>query len=906
MNKIILPLAFAATTLIATSCSDDAINDTTPQIPDSEKTKIEFLASDGSTTTRAGFTGKDGNNENQDTYIVARFSSKNKNTNDIRHTRTVLIAKFDSQASDGKNWNSCSSVDFLSDDNKRYWDDCFGRDGQLSIYAIAVPNKASLITNNNVTLEAKLTQGSTAVGNTKWYSDTEDNKVSWKVTDVVNPESGQSEYKSQTSTTMGQEDLCYSNNIKESGKDGILKYSNTDSKYPEYLYAEHNSECSHDSYKHDFYPNMTDGPMLFQLVDDSAPNGPGHFDHGHMIFKHALCRITVDIKGGTGFDYSNETNFTLQSQKTYFPATIDLLKMNISGDFDICTGAWSNLTQSENTYMFCGEKKTGEAFGKDKVIYSLSAQVLPGYVVNKDNITDNFMTFNIDNNNYYVTQKEIFVALNTDANNTKNEVDGSQKVTLSNDGNSITLEPGKNYHFTITVNKTGINAVTCTLVDWVDVEGAFAAKNSYIEFTSLETSETGDNDCEHFDLYRVLNTSSQITSPTQKDFVDDDEHKIQFMQGYVTSGTYTADMVSTESSESDKKITINSTITGTGTKKVFTTPWFFQDNYSFYHFRSVVPGTIIKADNSGDYFTMYSGPMSDSYTSGNANFPTQVLDGDATAAYNDYHWGAIFKPSDSGTPPAYPANLKYDTDNGFENSLKGPVGPTTSTLNLIEQHMMSNIKVVLLTPSDGDAVKSAVDLYVEKTGDPQHPGNVSTINLTNFQGTAKVRMGNGLITPEGDPVSKTLTKPTFTVENTDNTTTDNNYCASNSYQFNSTGQKYYKTKAYTYRVVPQPLVVGSGSEEKKVGLTIQTPDNNMYYVVDDLANIEVSNVSGNALKNDYEGWDGTTKKKIDRWLPGYTYTYYFILKKTGIEALTCTIVDWVTVEGAPTDITLED
>ena len=898
MKKTNLLLALA-TTLVATSCSQDVIQE--PTIPDSEKTKIEFVASDASAYTRAGFTGIDGTNTSQKTLIVARFSSKKKNTSSVRHTRTTLLAGFDSQANGGKNWSTCSMVDFNGDDYKRYWDDCFGRDALLSIYAIAVPNKPTAVTNANKTLEEKLTPGSTQVGNTKWYSDAESNSVHWEVTNVVNPASGETQYTAQNASIIANEDLSYSNNIKDGGKDGRFEYGT--SGYPSYLYKAHTTTgddaCSHENYMHDYYPNMTDGEMAFKLESSAASDGPGHFDHGHMIFKHALTRITVDIKGGTGFDYTNASNFSFKSQKTNYPATVDLLQMNTKGDLDIKAGTWSNFSTSDDTYMSCGTKATGDNFAKDKVIYSLSAQVLPGYKVTKNKTDNNFMTFNIDDNNYYVTEKEIFDALNTSDNTTINSADGSSKVTVSSD--QITLEQGKNYHFTITVNKTGISALTCTLVDWVDVEGSFAAKNSYIEFTSLETSATGDKDCTNFDLYRVLNTSSLITSPTQKEFVEDGTHKIQYMTGYASDSSPVADMVSTASTSAETKITVKTAGSGS-TKTVFTTPWYFQDNYSFYHFRSVIPGTIItkeEATDKGDYFTMYSGPINDTYpTTGSPTFPTQVIDGNETAVYNDYHWGAIFKPTATG----YTANLKYDVSDGFKNSLTGPVGPTTSTLNLIEQHMMSNIKVVLLTPSDGDAAKSAVDLYVENAAPNQDPGNVSTINLTNFQGKAKVRMGNGLITPEGDRISKTLTKPTYTKE-TDDATPSNNYCENKAYTIGNATQKYYKTKEYTYRVVPQALVV----EDKKVGLTIQTPDNNMYYVVEDLAKIEVSRVSGNALKNDYEGWNNSeTKKVIDRWLPGYTYTYYFILTKTGIQALTCTIVDWVTVDGKPFDITLEN
>ena len=97
-------------------------------------------------------------------------------------------------------------------------------------------------------------------------------------------------------------------------------------------------------------------------------------------------------------------------------------------------------------------------------------------------------------------------------------------------------------------------------------------------------------------------------------------------------------------------------------------------------------------------------------------------------------------------------------------------------------------------------------------------------------------------------------------------------------------------------MVPQPLVSGTD----KVGITIQTPDDNLYYVVQNLSTIKVQNVSGSNVKQDHVE-NGT----IERWYPGYSYTYYFVLTKTGIKAITCTIVDWKKVEGKKQDVTLE-
>lgn len=901
MKKTIYSI-IAATALLAVGCKDNSevIDQIENQTPEGQKEMISFSASDnggtaaGGSTTRAGFNGISGSSafsSDVKTQIVARISSTD-GTN-TRHTRTLMTANPESTQSNA----TYSTVDFSGEDYKRYWDDAFGRSAKLSVYAIAVPNKTG-ISNNNSTLEAHLTAGTTNAStvNTNWKSDAENNVVAWKVQDGT---AVSGTITAQSATTLENEDLCYSNNIQATsgslGKNGRLIYNTTNKAYPEYSWEDHTSSCTHELGKHDFYPTLDDGQMQFKLDNSSASDGPGHFDHGHMIFKHALTRITIDLIGGDGFDYTNSSSFTLTSQGTGAPATIDLLKMKTSGNLNIQTGEWADLVASDNTYMSCGAKASGASFAKDKTIYTLSAQVLPGYIVTKD-ATNNVLTFNIDGNNYYVTEKLIFNALNTTANTTVSEADGSKKVTVSAD-NKITLEQGKNYHFTVTVGKTSIYALTSTLVDWTDVSGSFAATNSYITFNSLSTDV---NDCQHFDLYRVLNENQTITDPEHTTF----DGTSQFMTGWANNGSYTADKLSTDFTTPG--VTQKTAGTST-TSKIWQTTWFFETNKSFYHFRTVNPGISITSNAQGDYFSMYSGPVNDTYS--NSALPTAV----GQDKYNDYHWGAIYKPSDTGANPTYTASLSYSTTNGFEDHLAGPVGPTTITLNLIEQHMMSDIKIVLLTPanSDGTYTSASVDLYDASKTDPN---KISVINLTNYAGSAQVKMGNGLITPATTYESASvITAPEITNGEFGTTDSEKYYLSSKTYQFTgATGSDkpyYHISNAYTYRVVPQALVVTTGSGESattnKVGLTIQTPDDNMYYVVEDLSKIKISSVSGNALKNDYAGYDSGDGKTIDRWLPGYRYTYYFILTKTGIQAVTCTIVDWVEVTSDVGNIDLE-
>ena len=823
MKKTNLLLALA-TTLVATSCSQDVIQE--PTIPDSEKTPIEFSMSDtgGAPVTRAGFTASK-------TKIVARFvSTDNTNT---RYTLTTLKAAADAQASAKKYWTT-SDVTYYADNKSddRYWDDAFGRKANISVYAIAVPDIDDRA-DGYPTLYSLFADAGTVVGTTPWKTGSDNQQVAWSVNKDA-----------QTTTTISQEDLAYSNNIRTGGEKGVYRYSFTEPVgYPAYA-----TEESTDNWT----INTTDGPLTFKMASGAPEGSPGKFDKGHLNFKHALSRLTINLYAGKGF------NMDLSTQPFDFKSdtNVDLVAMPQSGKFDIAAGDWVATPTTANIAKLASTTKAtdvSESNKSTKPVYTLSAQVLPGYVFNSTATSTNVMHFNIDNNDYYITSAQIYEALKANAGT------GAGKNGLDASASSYTMEQGKNYMLNITVNKTEISNVTATLVDWVEIAGSHTATNGYITLNLLDAGSSNTTACTYFDFYRALNTSSTLSTPTSPNFTGTSNNTT----GYVTSEGH----LSTETSGD---------FTNDGTK--WNSKWFFNNNYSFYHFRTVMPGTAVTTDaTNGDYFKMFSGPVNDTWTSSTATpVSTQANDG----KFNDYHWGATYENNTTTT-----GYLNYN--NGFSH-LSGPIGPykntkptTDPTLNIIEQHMMANIKIIVETPKSGDTDYDArVQLYNSSNSDDRKG---SVITLTNLYPEATVRMGNGKIEPGGTLGNSTVTHPAW-----------------------SSSTDYFKTadvesNAYTYRVIPQELVRTSGTETK-VGIIIQTPDDNMYYVIEDLSKITVKNApSGHPMKGDH-----SKDAQITRWYPGYTYTYTFKLKKTGIENITCTIVDWVNVEAANKDITLEN
>lgn len=711
MKNLLYPLLFA-TAFMATACTNTQ-DDVNEIIDPSGKTAISFVGQDNARlVTRAGF--------EKETQIVMHIRSNKKEgkDTDVRETRTLASAAIDSE-------KSASSTSAVSQQSAyvRYWDDAFGRDAQLSVFAIAVPGKKY----DDSTLEGKLA----AVSEGKTWNETAlSEEVTWTVA-----------ADQSTEGTLDNEDLVYSNNIK--GND----------------------------------------QLKFNLTDKNNPNGPGKFDQGKLQFNHALSRITVTLVKGTGF---GDDSFKFADN-----TNIKVLGVPTTGTLNIETGTWSSTDETGISRMYTTETTTNAAC-------TLIAQMIPGFIINQNNNT-NVLEFTINNNKYFITQDMMFASLN-----------GKDGVTVSN--NSITMEKGHNYNFTITVGKAQINNVKASLEPWTKVTAEDQnIDNAHITLSLF--SSTNGTACDNFDLYRLNDPSNDIDTGASS--------------ATNWGGNYTDKATLTQGNSS------------------WSTNWFFDDNKSFYHFRTVGKDTDIKGVNDDnenkvdDYFEITSGAQNE----------------------HDYHWGAPFKAN---------STLAYDTSNGYTSSLSPAIGATNSAISLTELHMMSNINVVLQTTK----TENAVALEVNKDS----KSDQCEVTLTYFYANGQVKLGNGLVTPTGDlSASAKFTVPTAGIDETDET--------------------YKKTGVFTYAVVPQALK-RTGDGNIYVGITIKTPDNNQYYVVEKLTDI-VATANGGSQNQNKEG-------KIDFWYPNHSYTYTFTLTKAGISNVTCTVNKWVDVTAAQTEITLED
>lgn len=742
MKHNIIPfLAIGAA--LAFSCTKDI-----DPIPDDQKTPIEFSVNgDGITQTKAGFT-------EAATRVIARFQSDENGTTNVKYAKAVLTASKDAVGGAA----GYSSVDYVSSDQKKYWDDAFGRKGQISVYAVAIPNSID---------QTKLAE-SLVAGGSSWAAEAApDNTITWSVA------------TDQSGNPLAAEDLVYSNNIQDGGSYGRYTYDYTANSYP----SATGVAASHEN-----------GRLVFTQAPGADPSDAGHFDKGHLIFNHSLSRLTVTLVEGDGFDgvKTSATDFNFKTG-----TNIQLMDMNTAGKLDLKAGSWSNISSSDITRM----APSGDHYGANG---TYASQMLPDYKF-YENGTDNVMQFVIDDNTYYVTQKQVFAALESEAAN-----DDLKKSDAT--GNYYQMEQGKNYVLTITVKKTGIESLSATLAPWVEVSGSTSVNNAHLSFSMSASGQACDKD---IDLYRLADDNAGYDA----DNYDFSYEGKNWFGNYLTGDAYKTTLLHADLADGK-----------------WSTPWYFESNKTYYHFRTVNEGTAVLANDADapDYFE---------------------IAGSATA---DPHWGAPMKPK------AGVAYLKYDETKGYEDFLYPAIGATESTIAIQELHMMSNINVVLETSTDDGKVAFAVG--EDKT----------IVKITRISKNGTVEMGRGVVTAatgSADIGEHTMATPA-------------DYWATAN----------VKTKPYTFSVVPQVLARGTDDEDY-VGIFIQTPDSNQYYVVKALSDITADTVSDQRNQ--------TKDAKIQRWYPGHSYTYTIKVTKTGIQAITATVADWVTVSGS-TDINLED
>ena len=527
-----------------------------------------------------------------------------------------------------------------------------------------------------------------------------------------------------------------------------------------------------------------------------------------MIFHHALTKVTFKIKRGDGFGTSTGVfNFTNAATEN-----IVLKGFNTSGTLDMSTGEFSSIGTDAINALSLTDHRSEASPPYD---YELTGLMLPGSALTST--ATNEVYFTIDNNKYHIKKSELAAALSdkTLTNTSLNALDEGS-----------TMRPGVYYVFTLTVSKKKIDKLTASIVEWETVNAdGMTPSNARITVSLLDngTKKTGNAD---FDLYRKASTSGTIS---------DDFEDYVWSTGYVPSDTPNL----------NKAILVeNTTDSGIYTAKESTIAsnpeWYWPDNKTFYHFRTVMPKdhSVTEDGTNGDYITLTG-----------------------AESYTDVCWGAPFKSINVTSGD----RLTYSLTTGFDNTGTGDpvthqiskaIGPTTETINMVMFHMMSDVTIQLTTSTGDDAVNLTN----------------ATVQLTNIHPTGKVLMGNGLVTPTGNPTN-----------------------------VNGTVSLVNSVYQWQYGFVPQSLTNVNGTTNDVV-LTITTTDGNRYIV--DMESVVATTVGNNLIANTYSK-DSNNKYIINRWYPNYKYTYTFNLKKSGVETISATLANWESVTANSQDVYIQ-
>lgn len=443
--------------------------------------------------------------------------------------------------------------------NQRYWDDAHARSSQLDVWAYAVRGTTS----DNASFEVPHPGGGTGLDayDAKTYDTSTRPAPAW-TTGEVRPairtwKASAAADHAQTQTSLLQQDLLFSNNLTNnqayngSGGDKRLKFDFTNRKFPQ-------------------------------------------VGNARMIFYHAMAKVTIHIKKGDGFIFTDPFAFTTGNVK--------LTGFNTEGLFNIMTGQFEHIYQRDEipTIYQWTTPATDDA-------YTLEALVVPNADGNITDLTDTgsrltdgntakSMEFVIDNNRYEISQDQLYDALKA---NTANAA-----ITT---GGKVNLEAGKNYVFTFTVGKTKISNITAQVAEWENVEAdPMSTTNARIKLLLEERGEAQTSDVAFYKK-EDNNTGS----------IDDNYAAYNWKSGY-------ANMPATYSDDH------------------WATDLYWQSSKDFYHFRALMPAaTAVTTAAAGDYASLASGA---SYTDVRWGAPMQD-DGDNETA-GAFKW--TYDPASNG------------------------------------------------------------------------------------------------------------------------------------------------------------------------------------------------------------------------------------------------------------------
>lgn len=547
--------------------------------------------------------------------------------------------------------DSRSSISFP--DNYLYWDDAYARNSKVSVYSMAAANSQSQES-------AKIGGKDISTTNKKIDFPTDINNLDIKWTigrcDDGDEVAENEKRNYQDVTTVGSQDLVFSNNIQA---DKTLSFN----------------------------------------------KATGKFDKGHLIYYHALSKLTVKIICGEGFN-GDGTDFLFANTEYGQDNSFSIKGFYHRGTLNIGDGTYKDLKTRTFSSIYLFQTNPNH---ESNPYYTLEALVFPGTDMSDsgEELKDMF-SFVIDHNRYDISRAQLYDALKKGVtNNVTNDVN-----TILDGGKR--LKAGYNYEFTFTVGKTKIKNITAKVADWETVEAANQFPSNAHVVLSLE--DRGTDITENVNIYRAAEVTNAVIP----------SHDITSVagMGYNWEKKYEQPNVFQYDT------------------KTLTKTWYWPDNKTFYHFRAVAPTTATVVPEPATPQTSDA----DCYVQLTA--AENYTDAEGTHSYTDVRWGAPFFEKEPSDPASNTEKFDYGPEtNGFDgldpdaqgyeadkHQIFHAIGATDYGINLIMFHAMSEVTINV----------------VSVAGDAQVAVDGVKIQLQNIYTAGKLMMGNGLVVGTGD------------------------------------------------------------------------------------------------------------------------------------------------------------
>lgn len=390
--------------------------------------------------------------------------------------------------------------------------------------------------------------------------------------------------------------------------------------------------------------------LISNNVKTGTDDGTYKFDqrnNGKLLeFKHAMSKITVNLKPGAGFsgDFTREPVVELTSidgtaataSATEWALTKG--KVNVSnGNVNISSeegqGVPAVITMAQASLS-----STAQTNGYTK---AREALVMPGSAFTADDAI--ILKINADDNIYYVTAGTIRAAI----------TEGS-KVT----------QAGKNYIINVIINETDISVkVTATITDWIDVVATEVVAPVINVDASIGDTGSGTLDKEYFSFYRStdLNANYGVKDVNTNYYAED--RRVKYESSTWTMGAMNG-------------------VWGAE-------PLYWPNHKTHYQFRGVWPVTGTET--------------------GSVNYPRVEAATHSATTYQVIKVSNVAYlqnsfPSDLmiGRPEIDASTLCTNNDHTKVSLYNVGICATEGSINLNFRYMMSKVKVNLTTSKEGD------------------------------------------------------------------------------------------------------------------------------------------------------------------------------------------------------------